>query len=74
MLIYREENSGQNHDRNSLKMWQNSNLWERLLRDQNCIHEDIKSRLNQNKTWYYSVQNCLPVLYVKLLKLIYTLV
>jgi len=46
MLMQREKNSGQNHDRNSLKLWQNSNLWERFLRNQNCMHEETKSRLN----------------------------
>jgi len=46
MLMHREQNSEQNHDRNSLKLLQNSNLWELFLRNQNCIHEETKSRLS----------------------------
>jgi hypothetical protein len=30
------------------------------LTNQNCIHEDIKSKLNSGNTYYHSVQNPLP--------------
>jgi hypothetical protein len=36
--------------------WQSSNIWEQ---DQNCIHEDIKSRLNSVNACYHSVQSLL---------------
>jgi hypothetical protein len=32
MLMHREQNSGQNHDRNSLKLRQNSNLLGTVLK------------------------------------------
>jgi hypothetical protein len=31
------------------------------LRNQNDIHEDIKSRLNLGNAWYHAVQNLFPV-------------
>jgi hypothetical protein len=45
-VMYREQNSGKNNGRNYLKLWNNSKPWERFLRNQNCIHEEIKNRLN----------------------------
>jgi len=47
-----------------LKLWQNSNLSEQFLRNKNCIHEEIKSRLNVGKTLHHSVQSYLSSSFV----------
>jgi hypothetical protein len=41
------------------KMWHSSDIWERLLTNQNLIQEEIKRRLNSGKACYHSVQNLL---------------
>jgi hypothetical protein len=39
------------------KMWQNSSIWEKTVINQNCIYEEITSRLNVENA--YSVHNLL---------------
>jgi hypothetical protein len=34
--------------------------------DQNCIHDDIKSRLNSDNAYYYLVENLFPSVVCKL--------
>jgi hypothetical protein len=38
-----------------------------VLTNPNCIHEEIKNRLNSGNTCYYAVQNiCFHVCYIKM--------
>jgi hypothetical protein len=58
MIMSHHLNSGKNqHMMNHLKIWQNSNTWDG--RNQNDIHDEIKSRLNSRNACYHSVQNLL---------------
>jgi hypothetical protein len=40
---------------NRLKMWQNSNIWGRHLKNQNDIHDETESRLNSENACCHSV-------------------
>jgi hypothetical protein len=39
------------------------------IRNQNCIHEEIKSRLNMGNAWYHSVQSLSSYLPSKIFKI-----
>jgi glycerol-3-phosphate O-acyltransferase len=63
MLVLRCQKAGQ---RQSIKIGNRSfesvakfKYLETTLTDQNCIHEEIKSRLNSGNTCYHSVQSLL---------------
>jgi hypothetical protein len=48
MLLCHHQNAGQNHDiktaDRSFKMWYSSNIWGRIITNQNLIQEGIKTR------------------------------
>jgi hypothetical protein len=58
MLMSRRQNASQNHNlKITDKSFANAAKFGTIPRNQNCIHEDIKSRLNPGNAWYYEVQN-----------------
>ena len=74
MVMYREHISEQNHDiKTGNKYFEIVEQFKYLgttLTNQNSSHEQIKSRLNSVNAYFQSVQNlCLPVCYLKVLKL-----
>jgi hypothetical protein len=41
---------------NPLKMWQSSNIWKWPVRNQNCIHKEIKEKIKfkESLLWFSS--------------------
>jgi hypothetical protein len=63
MIIFRHPNSGQNQNiRTANESFEKVEKFKHLgtaLRNQNDIHNEIKSTLNSGNAWYHSVQNLL---------------
>jgi hypothetical protein len=63
MIMFRHQNSGQNHNiRRANESFENVAKFRYLgttLTNQNEVHDEIKSRLNSGNACYYSVQNLL---------------
>jgi sorting nexin-29 len=64
MFMSRHQTTGQsNYKRVANKSFENVAKFKYLgstLTDQNCIHEEIRSRLNSGNACYHAVQNLLP--------------
>jgi hypothetical protein len=70
MLISPHHNAGQDHNLKTVnKSFGNAKYKHLKVTDQNCIHEELKSRLTSGNTCYCSVQNILPSLAQFLLKI-----
>jgi hypothetical protein len=72
MLIYRYKNAYQKirtHNKSFKSVTENKYL-ENMATNQNCVHEEIKSRLNSGNACYNLIQN-LPVSYLIMIKLKY---
>jgi hypothetical protein len=63
MLLYRHQNSGQNHYINranrSFEILEQFRYLGTTVRDRNLIQKEIKRRLNSGNACYHSVQNLL---------------
>ena len=64
MVMSRDKNAGQNsnteRDNKSFENVEYSRYSETTLKNPNCIHKEIKSRLKSGNACYHSVQNLLP--------------
>jgi hypothetical protein len=65
MIMPHSQKMGQKHDMKIAKsFFEDVAKFRRLgtaLADQNCMHEEMKSRLNSGNVCYHSVQGLLPV-------------
>jgi hypothetical protein len=61
-------NAGQNDStkvtNKSFQIVENSNIWQKTLPNQNCMHEESKSSLKSRNACYRSVQEYLAFVFI----------